>query len=344
MSEPKATASRSSRNHFIDLLKGICIIFVIVTHFSWRDEEKLQYYFPYWLNMAVPIFMIISGYVYAFSFRKHKIETVSDAYSLKCVVPKIVRYTVPFAIAYIIEIVYMIMTGRFVAEEGVILNLVSNFIVGGYGPGSYYFPLMIQFIFVYPIIYFIVRKHDFKGVIIVGVLNAIFELIQYSYHLSYSSYRLLILRYILLIAVGCHISREDFKMRKVVMIISFVVGALFIYKCNFMEYEPRIITHWTKTSYLACLYILPIATIMILKLKSVRFIPLEFLGKASYNIFLAQMVWYHFGFKWLGTVVEDRLMLLAVDILICIIAGILFYFAEQPVTRFVDKQVAKLIK
>ena len=66
-------SNKSNRNHFIDLLKGICIVFVIVTHFNWSDDEKLTYYFPYWLNMAVPLFMIISGYVYAFSYRKNKI-------------------------------------------------------------------------------------------------------------------------------------------------------------------------------------------------------------------------------------------------------------------------------
>ena len=50
------------RNQFIDVLKGICIIFVIITHYNWSNAARLKYFFPFWIDMAVPIFMIISGY------------------------------------------------------------------------------------------------------------------------------------------------------------------------------------------------------------------------------------------------------------------------------------------
>jgi len=33
--------------------------------------------------MAVPIFMIISGYVYAYSYQKNKINSIGEAYLLK---------------------------------------------------------------------------------------------------------------------------------------------------------------------------------------------------------------------------------------------------------------------
>ena len=49
------------RNNFLDVLKGICILLVILTHFDWVEAERLQYLFPYWMNPAVPIFMITPG-------------------------------------------------------------------------------------------------------------------------------------------------------------------------------------------------------------------------------------------------------------------------------------------
>ena len=70
-------------NHFVDALKGVCIIFVIVLHLPWSDEKRLQYLFPFWMNMAVPIFMIISGYVYALSYKRNRIEQIKEAYLLK---------------------------------------------------------------------------------------------------------------------------------------------------------------------------------------------------------------------------------------------------------------------
>ena len=64
----------TKRNRFIDLLKGICIIFVIITHLQWTNEEYDKFFFNYWRDMAVPILMIVSGYVYSLSFERKRIE------------------------------------------------------------------------------------------------------------------------------------------------------------------------------------------------------------------------------------------------------------------------------
>ena len=60
------------RNQFIDVIKGICILLVILTHFDWIEAERLKCFFPYWMNPAVPIFMIISGYVFTESYKKRR--------------------------------------------------------------------------------------------------------------------------------------------------------------------------------------------------------------------------------------------------------------------------------
>ena len=40
-----------NRNHFIDVLKGICIIIVVFTHASWPDAQRLKLLFPFWIDM-----------------------------------------------------------------------------------------------------------------------------------------------------------------------------------------------------------------------------------------------------------------------------------------------------
>ena len=55
------------RNHFLDVLKGICILLVILNHFEWEKEQALHLLFPFWMNPAVPIFMIISGFLFGVS-------------------------------------------------------------------------------------------------------------------------------------------------------------------------------------------------------------------------------------------------------------------------------------
>ena len=65
MSEVKEIKKRID---FLDYLKAICVIMVIITHYDWADKDSP--FFTMLINMAVPVFMIISGYNFAMSNRK----------------------------------------------------------------------------------------------------------------------------------------------------------------------------------------------------------------------------------------------------------------------------------
>ena len=65
---------KQSRLNYLDFYKGICIIFIIITHYSWNDNERLHYLFPFWIDMAVPVFMVITGYVTSLSFQNRGTE------------------------------------------------------------------------------------------------------------------------------------------------------------------------------------------------------------------------------------------------------------------------------
>ena len=93
------------RNPFLDIIKAFCILFVIITHDQISDAFRLRAFFPFCINMAVPMFMIISGYVYAASFDRNSISKIEDAYTLKFLLPKFIRYTVPFLMMFVVEIV-----------------------------------------------------------------------------------------------------------------------------------------------------------------------------------------------------------------------------------------------
>ena len=80
--------NQTERYHSIDFLKGICIVFIIVTHYAWEDSERLRYLFTFWIDMAVPIFMIMSGYVYTKSFLKKDIGTLEKAYNIRNILGK----------------------------------------------------------------------------------------------------------------------------------------------------------------------------------------------------------------------------------------------------------------
>lgn len=325
--------NKDGRNHFLDVLKGICIIFIVITHFAWQEEERLQFLFPFWIDMAVPVFMIISGYVYAFSYRKNEIVSMEKAYALNNVIDKIIRYTIPFLIALMLEHAVMIkLNMESISIQG-IQSTIHTFLVGGIGPGSYYYPVMIQFIFTFPLIFFTIKSYKFKGVIICGIANGIYEVLQHAYGMNEECYRLLLFRYILLIAVGCYFSLYNEMVNRMLAIICEIVGIGFILLVCYTNYSPRVITYWTRTSFMAALYIIPIVVWSLKTLHKMKCAPLELLGKASYNIFLTQMVYYAFAAGYVGERIDGRALQLLANLAICLGVGVLFYYIETPLTK-----------
>lgn len=99
------------RYRALDFFKGVAIIFVVIGHCNWTYEQRMKFGFPFWIDMAVPIFMIISGYVYAKSYERRHIETIEEAWAPNNTLDKFIRFTVPYVISYIIEILIRILNG-----------------------------------------------------------------------------------------------------------------------------------------------------------------------------------------------------------------------------------------
>lgn len=324
------------RNNFLDVMKGYGILMVILTHFEWTASQELQYLLPYWMSPAVPIFMIISGYVYTQSYMRKGISTFEDAYNVKGLIDKLIRYTVPMIMVYVI----IVCLSVFVFEnEMSIPKIIMQFTRGGYGPGCYYFPFMIQFVFIFPLIYLIIKNWDFKGLVFCALANIGYEVIKLSFDMSYKSYRLFIFRYIFAIALGCFFSMGKFKIKKWMGILSFVVGAGYLYVMCYTDYDPIVFKWWYKTSIFAVLYIAPIMYLLIKKC-TFNFKPLAILGKASYNIFFAQMVIFYIsenmsilGDGSYGIAPDIKLMLITYAL--CIVVGLIFYKIETPITKWV---------
>lgn len=66
------TVNQSHLN-VLDYLKAFAVIGVILTHISLPLKEI---YFPFWGHMSVPIFIIISGYVWSLSAYSNGIDTI----------------------------------------------------------------------------------------------------------------------------------------------------------------------------------------------------------------------------------------------------------------------------
>ena len=324
-----------NRNRSLDFIKGFLIIFVIITHFGWSDSERSAYCFPFWIDIAVPVFMIISGYAASLSMVKNKVASLEEAYPGKLVAGKLLRYTIPFMIAFAIDLSYRAWVEK---AEIRLAPTIQLFLQGGNGPGSYYYPIMLQFVFVFPVIFFLVKRKAKKGLLICFLANAAFEVFKWAYLMNSEYYRLLIFRYLFPIAFGCYLALYPGTIKKREYLISFVVGSGFLILTEYAGYTPRIVYWWSKTSFLAVLYAIPIFALVFLRLAP-HWGPVELLGKASYNIFLTQMVYYRYGTRYVYPHISNRILQLTANVVICLAVGVVFYLIENPLTRKLKKRI-----
>lgn len=316
----------STRYSTVDVLKGVAILFVIFNHYAWSEEQRLIPFFPYIINMAVPVFMMISGYVLTASLEHRNIESLSDCYDRNILIKRFLRYSVPYFIICFWEILDPFID----IGKGSILEYIRWVINGTEGQGSYYYPLLIQLITAFPLIFFTIRKKRKNGLIICFFINAVYEILVWSYGVPEDIYRLLVFRYTFLLAAGAYAYYESLPIRS--SIILSVFGAAFITLTTYLGYQTRIIKYWTNTCFISTMMVVPTVSYLI-RLTTLTFHPLELIGRASYNIYLVQLVFF-FGYS--GRVyrfIDNIWLRLLIVMVFNVILGILFYFIEAPFTK-----------
>lgn len=318
------------RIEFLDYLKAVCVIMVIVTHYDWADKSSP--FFTMLINMAVPVFMIVSGYNFAMSNRKKADGKWTHMYGWEIIKPKLVRFLVPFFTICLIEMILLHIEDRSI-------NPLRIFLLGAYGPGSYYVPIMLQLLVVFPVIYTLVEKNAKLGLAFAGVANLLFEIAVIVFDMEKDYYRLSIGRYLLLIAFGCYLYlHPEKRVKRYQMVLMFFMGLTYIIVVFGLEKELVLFDYWKTTAMPVAFYIFPIVILLFRKFYHTR-IPgafgklLMWIGKASYHIFLVQMVYYHFE---LGGAIMNTRWYIAVpfNILVSVPAGLAFYEFDN---RFIGK-------
>jgi len=328
-----------NRDHTIDVIKGICIIFVIITHMGFSDSQRMSLLFPFWIDTAVPVFMVISGYLYAGSLDRDDAGDLRHFYTRRYLLKNFLRFTVPFAVMYIVEISTVMANGQRSFSEIFLTSYgYKLFLTGGFGPGSYYYPVMMQYILIFPVIYYVVKHNILGGIRLCFAVNMLFEIFVWVSGLDPELYRLLIFRYVFIISVGVHHRFHHVDIRDMRIRISLMIGMIYILIAYYAGVSP-FVRYWRTTSYLAALYGGVIAIVFMGT--NMRFRPLESIGRASFDIFLVQAYYYAFWHE----IISRRMNVWIVpffDLVICISGGLLFYEFESRLTRKI-KTVLKVV-
>lgn len=317
------------RNKTLDVIKGFCCLLVIAGHFDWSAAEFRYLLFPFWLDLPIPPFMIISGYVGALSACGFREGRLADQYEARRLRGKLLRFLVPFTAFFLVELLaYLLILGRRFGA----LELLRLYLVGGVGPGSYYTPIILQFVFAFPLIYAVIRKYGFRGLLLCGGANAAYELLRWAFDMNEACYRLLVFRFIILIAYGCYLALYPAPLRRSLSLAAFCVGVAFITAFQYLGYKPVILNMRTNTCLVSALYVMPVIG-QLIRRGALRCRPLELLGRASYNVYLIQMLYYCFGADFVSLRVPNRWGQLAAALILCPVLGFLFHQIESPLTK-----------
>ena len=320
-------------NRTIDVIKGFAVLLIIFTHYGWTAEQRKGFLFLYVVNMAIPVFMVITGYVYSLSISRKGVEHAEDAYRRPLILRRLLRYTIPMIAVIIWELAdphFDILT---MPRSGLLAWALS----GTAGKGSYYYPVMVQLVFYFPIVFFIIHVKKETGLVICLIMNAVYELAAWAYGMNPECYRLLVFRYTFVIAAGVFTYKKH-RLGTILSIIMTITGAVFIIIIGRMNYVPRILNRdWASTNFISSMLIIP-AMVRILQDVRIHFAPLEIIGRASYHIFLAQMVYYAGYYNLLKERFGSWQGHLAVGMAICVATGMTFYYIDKPVQDWINRQ------
>lgn len=329
------------RNRYIDYLKAVGIIFVVITHNNVPDPTRKILFFPFWISMAVPLFILISGINFSNSIEHRGIRTLKGWYGIGNLFSRLTRFMLPFTLVYVFEVFWRI------TRKGVkysVWSFIKDFLEGGYGSGSYYVCIMLQLIVIFPICYFIIKENYKLGIPLLISLHLLFEFAVHYYPVDQSYYRLSIFRYLAFIALGIFIylrRKENKPISNTFLIISFLYGFSYLLSAGYLHYKVTLFTYWVTTALPSAFYVFPLVYLIIgikgKKDQSEAGKYLALIGKASYHIFLTQMLYYYLQ-------LDEKFnypLTIMISILICTNVGILFYLID---TKWMTGNINKLLE
>ena len=325
----------------IDLMKGICILIVAIEHARWTKDVWLKSLYPFWGRIAIPCFMVISGFLQG---RSNENKTLKQAYEPHLLWNKLKRYLQPFLFVFLLEVLFYFigsssMFQNFIntvfhysletSQDLSLKGILTSLIIGGYGPGNYYTPVIIQLILFYPLIYRFIRKFEYKGLCFSFFFCLCSELWQYNYKIPNSIYRNLLLRHMMTLSFGAYYSLGLYKRNKILNLLSAITGISYIILHSYYGYTPYFFNRgWADVCFMSCMFYIPVIAFFLQKEK-MSFPILELIGKASYHIYLTQMFYYNFAKKDLFLSYIDNPYLWCLFSLIIIVAvGLSFYQIE----------------
>lgn len=302
---------------------------------------------PFYAQLTIPFFMILSGLTWDASAARH-----SKWYTKKNLLHKFKRMALPYLPALLLEVLVLGL------PDDPLIWLAS----GGYQmPGSYYVILMFQLILLFP---FIRRFYNWNkskgrswlvGLAMIFLFHCVYELLTYVFRMPLPVYRLLVLRYIVFIYSGICLHRMilggklDWKDMRWML----PIGAAFILAIGYLGWQPKVLfrySTWYRSSAPTVFWTLPILALVfrhkgkiLAKAKRWKagqwmYKTLQLCGKASYHVYIVQMLWFGMVISRFNTASYRQVIILVISVPVCCFLGIGYYLLTHIKITAKDKE------
>ena len=278
--------NKNGYDPFIDALKGVAIFFVLLNHCLPEDLRK-TILFNFWGGEAVPLFFLIQS----FHYFKSGLETRKRI--------KIWHIIYHIVLPFVISELFIILIKSI--KIGLPGAIIECFLLGGYGPGEYYIWVYLQFMCLFPLLSFFMKRLPSRGIVILFVVTAILlELFSCLVIGSSRVYKYLFFRYFFLIYLGYLWSTKDIVLNIKTIVLS-LISLAFIYFFDYTNIDCSPIFyslswrpfHWICYFYTSWLFIF---ILHLLFTHFPHFIKrfICFMGRNSWWIFCSQLVVFTF--------------------------------------------------
>ena len=338
---------KERQHNMLDELKGVAMLMVIFTHNSWSNNDRRAMGFPFWIDMAVPVFMMITGYLNAKSASRQNQLTIKDGFEIKGILKKLIRLYLRFLFACFLmfAVDYLRGTGY---EPKVYLSVLF---LGKAEYGGYYTFMLIQLIVLFPVLYQVVRRKPLYGLLFLFLLNIGYEYAKVPLLMSAAVYRVCVIRLIFSITVGIFIAVYDKNIPITTWGLACIVGAYINYVNYYHDLGIAGIDRWITKSWPSALYVMPVIYMAVKNgtKRPCHFKWIGIIGSKSYHIFLAQMVYFNSFKDFIYPLIDSSRLThypglylkLVINFAITIPAGLLFAKVAEPIEAKLIKKVTE---
>jgi peptidoglycan/LPS O-acetylase OafA/YrhL len=286
----------------IDLLKGLAVLSVIALH-GLTAPELHDAWAPFHIGQAVPVFLVVMGMNAARSFRDRREASLRELFSPAYFAGRFDRLVMPFAVVWLASLALGALRGGLHFGP-----LIAVGVTPLSGPGNYFVTIAFEFVLVFPVLFWAFVRAPVATVAACFAVDAAFELAAPSlfdgaYPFGYDA---AILRYLGQIAIGLWIAEHPSPGARANRWILWLAPVSLAYLV-LQRFEPDAFG-WLRHDFGATTNFIAAPYAGALVLAGLRLLPhraapapvavVAALGRASWHIFLVQMVWF--------AVVDDR--------------------------------------